>query len=159
MVKKPNSTSKKTATITTPKNRKTIHPYQRQRYPALNAKYQVANRRELIDMDYLDKLNGEEMEWLNAFISETVVTNFKHRGDTLIDDVEKRRELYRENNKRNADVYAVSKATHNLVFYGEFKNFQEYDRIISKDPNNDGNYTYEDQLIDFIDDKKKPKED
>lgn len=69
-------------------------------------------------MDYVDKLSDKEKEWLNAFISETVITNFNHRGKKLIKSKKKRRELYNDNNRRNNDVYAVSKATHNLNYTG-----------------------------------------
>lgn len=79
----------------------------------------MANRREIIgDIDYIDQLSEKEKEWLNSFLSETIITNFKHRGKKLIKAVEKKRELYRENNKRNADLYNVVKNTGMLIFTG-----------------------------------------
>jgi len=96
--------------------------YNQQQYASFNPKYQVGNRRSLLtDIDYLDKLNDEEKEWLNRFLQETVVTNFNHGGETLIDDPEKRRALYRENNARNRDMYNLYRAK------GVFLNDKESD--------------------------------
>ncbi len=101
------------------KKSKKLHRYEKQKYPALNPKYQVANRRELLgDIDYIDKLNDKEKEFLNSFLSETVITNFKHRGKKLIKTKEKKRELYRENNRRNIDLYNVTKQTGKLMYTG-----------------------------------------
>lgn len=86
----------------------------REKYPALNPRFQTADRRELIDCDYVDKLNDKEKDFLNRFLEETVVTNFHHPGKTLIDDVEERRALYRANNQRKKDIINIAKQTNNL---------------------------------------------
>jgi hypothetical protein len=90
--------------------------YTKQKYPALNVKYQVGNRRELIDYDYLDKLSPEEKEWLDRFTSEYVITNFAHKNDPLITDKEERKELYKQNNRRNNDIFAISKSNNKLNY-------------------------------------------
>lgn len=100
-----------------PKKSQKKNNYTKQKYPALNARYQVGNRKELIDYDYIDKLSPEEKDWLDRFTSEYVVTNFNHRGEQLFTDDEDKRALYRENNKRNSDVFSVSKAN-GLLQYG-----------------------------------------
>jgi len=107
---------KKKPKVTKKKTKK--HRYQRQKFPALNVAYQVANRRELLDMDYIDKLNDKEKEWLDRFLQETVITNFNHGGKNLIKDKETRRELYRDNNRRNSDVMSKLKTEGRLLYGG-----------------------------------------
>lgn len=85
----------------------------RQDYPALNVAYQVANRRELIDYDYVDKLTDEEKKFLNNFTSEYYISNFEHDGEQLLED---RKEAYTMNNKRNVDAFAVCKANNKLEY-------------------------------------------
>lgn len=46
--------------------------------PALQKKFNLLSRQELLDFDYLDKLSEEETAFLNTFVSETVNTNFLH---------------------------------------------------------------------------------
>ncbi len=91
--------------------------YNKQKYPSFNVKYQVGVRKELLsDIDYIDKLSEEEKEWLNKFLQETVVANFNHGGDPIIKDQKTRREIYRENNRRNKDVYSLGKSKGSLFY-------------------------------------------
>jgi hypothetical protein len=89
-------------------------PRAEERYAALNVRRQVGNRQELLDMDYIDKLSPEEKDFLNRALEEIIITNFAHKGEKLIKSKTKRRELYRENNARNTDLYANQKAQNKL---------------------------------------------
>lgn len=89
--------------------------YSKQKYPALNSRYQVANRRELIDYDYINKLSPEEKKWLDKFTSEYVITNFKDTEAPFHNEKE-RKELYKSNNKRNNDAFATKKANNHLSY-------------------------------------------
>lgn len=114
-------TGTKKAKKTKPKSKakaKKRHKYQKQKYPALNVAYQVANRRELLDVDYIHKLSDKEKKWLDSFLQETVITNFDHDGKILIKDQETRRELYRDNNRRNNDVMSKLKTEGRLYYAG-----------------------------------------
>ena len=49
--------------------------------PALQKKYNLLSRQELLDFDYLPQLSEEEAAFLNQFVSETVNTNFLHNPE------------------------------------------------------------------------------
>lgn len=158
--KKKKAGAKSAASETKPLKKKKKHKYLTQKYPALNPKYQVGNRRELLgDIDYIDKLSEKEKRWLNAFLSETVITNFKHSGPKLYKKVEDKRALYRENNKRNIDIYNALKLKNTLAYAGLYKTdsggdpsktggsiFDEYVRNNVADKND-----IEDAIIEAID--------
>src|SRR5206468_1472547 len=55
------------------------------------------------------------LDFLNRAMEEIAITNFKHKGPKLINDQEKRRELYRENNARNKDLYSKQKLNNKLI--------------------------------------------
>jgi len=61
-------------------------------------------------------LSPKEKEWLDRFTSEYIITNFKHRGDKIITDEEEKKALYRDNNRRNTDIFSMSKANGKLTF-------------------------------------------
>jgi hypothetical protein len=63
-----------------------------------------------MDGDYYHKLTDEEKAWMNAFLSETIVTNFYHGGPELYTDVADKRQFYRDNNSRNKDALNWAKA-------------------------------------------------
>lgn len=108
------------------KNPKPQSKYNKQKYASFNVNYQVGVRKELLnDIDYVDKLSEEEKDWLNRFLQETVVANFHHGGETIIDDKEERRKIYRENNKRNVDVYSLNKSRGSLYFTPKFQDSDE----------------------------------
>lgn len=81
----------------------------KERWPSLNVKRQVSNRREYIDYDYLDKLSPEEKDWLNQFTKEYHIASFnKDESKRLIKDT---REIYRNNNSRNKCMLSMAKST------------------------------------------------
>lgn len=86
------------------------------KYPALNKKLNVKVRQELIDYDYLDKLSEEEKKWLNKFTEEYVNASFKktesgnYSSKNLHRKKTQRKDCYDRNNKRNADIFSVTKS-------------------------------------------------
>jgi len=94
-------------------------------------------------MDYIDQLNDKEKEWLDRFLQETVITNFNHGGKNLIKDKETRRELYRDNNRRNSDIMSKLKTEGRLLYGGvegdKGEETEEFTRTTAVSiPNSDG---------------------
>lgn len=108
------SKAKKKKTKKVKKQTKRNYAKNGEAYPALNAKRQVFNRRDYMDCDYFDQLNEEEKEWMNSFLSETIVTNFNHLGPDLYVDEEDKRQFYRDNNRRNRCMYNIAKSKGSL---------------------------------------------
>lgn len=87
-------------------------------------------RRELLDQDYINKLNPEEKQWLNNFNEEYVSGNFDHPGERIHPKKAKQRtirstgevkkmdkyknEAEERNNKRNNDVFSIAKSNNML---------------------------------------------
>jgi hypothetical protein len=73
-------------------------------------------RREFVDADYLDKLNIEELEWYSKFTDEYIGANIKKSKKTnrvltrhLHRTNEQAKSVFDSNNRRNNDVYGVTK--------------------------------------------------
>lgn len=97
---------------TTPKKKKTPYkkvPRSKLRYPTFEPKRAVANRRDELDADYIDKLNETEKAWLNQFQEEWIMANFQDKEKLLDKSDEFRKERYRANNKRNKDAFINAK--------------------------------------------------
>lgn len=77
---------------------------------ALKPNLNIKNRQELIDFDYLDKLNDKEKAWLNNFVEEEINANFNHTGKILNKTDEEKRTCYNRNNARNRDIFAIKKS-------------------------------------------------
>ena len=88
-----------------------------EKYPALNPRLNAKTRFEVLDMDYLRKLNDSELEYLNKFMAEYVSGAFKkddkgnYSKENLHKSLEERRECYNRNNMRNRCGLTVSNAT------------------------------------------------
>ena len=88
-----------------------------EKYPALNPRLNAKTRFEVLDMDYLKKLNKSELEFMNQFMAEYVSGAFKkdqngeYSSDNMHKTVEERRECYTRNNTRNRCGLTVSNAT------------------------------------------------
>lgn len=123
-------------------------------YSALDKDANLMIRQDLLDYDYLDKLNDKDKMWLNNFTAEYVHADFNHSGKRIhkkklvtkkikstgqkrVFDVGKK-DANDRNNARNSDVYAKAKA--NFILETE-------DKI--KDT--DGDMTTEDKIIRLID--------
>ena len=128
--------------------------YTKQKYPALNAKYQVGTRRELIDYDYIDKLSPEEKKWLDNFTAEFIITNFDHDGEKLITDQEEKRALWRANNHRNGDVFANTKIGGTLDYGMTLENADKFKSANKKTKSLENTNQTEDYLNTLIEVKR-----
>lgn len=126
----------------------------RKKHKSLNPKYNAKTRWDLLDADYLDKLNDEELEFYAKFMAEYVsggfdtkdIKNNIHELDKVIGINSKgkpityKKDCYDRNNHRNSDLYSVKKATGYLghmdevaldewreakMGYAEVNNFEE----------------------------------
>lgn len=132
------------------------------KYPGLDPNFNLKIRRELIDQDYIHKLNEAEKDWLNRFNEEYVSANFTHEGKRIHPKKtrtkkvrttgEKRKiDIYRKdcedkNNARNRDSFSITKSNHTLKGQSNIKSTLETDRKY------DSNET-EDMMIRILDSK------
>lgn len=108
--------------------------------PDLDKKYNLKTRQDLLDYDYLDKLDKKTLAWLNKFNKEYVVASLDvknpkknlHKTKKLIKD------CFDKNNSRNRDVLTRAKASNQLTDY----------ELLAEETNNTN---YEDYLIDNLD--------
>lgn len=87
------------------------------KYKALDPNVNLLSRRDLLDFDYLHKLNDEEMKFLSKFIDETVHDAFDR--DDLSNNLYattkvRKKECDDMNNARNRDVSVKSKMLNKL---------------------------------------------
>jgi hypothetical protein len=92
----------------------------RQKYPNLNPQYNLKTRQELIDYDYIDKLNDAEKAFLDKFTAEYTNASFekedpfkkgKRRKLKNLHKTKKlRKKAYDANNARNRDILTRAKA-------------------------------------------------
>ncbi len=82
------------------------------KYPAFDLAYSPKIRRELIDMDYLDQLSGEEKEWVHKFIEEYVGADldYKNLKKNLHNTKKLKKDCTDRNNARNRDMLGFAKA-------------------------------------------------
>lgn len=124
------------------KKTKKISRRSRAKNPALEPKFTLKSRLELLDYDYLDKLSEKDLAWLNKFTDEELGASFSDKNkDNLNKTDEEKRIIYTRNNKRNNDVM-THKKTRKLLDYVSDK---ELERI---------EVDVEDALISIIDLKK-----
>lgn len=106
-------------------------------------------------MDYLDQLNDKEKAWLNAFLEETVITNFQHKGKKFYKTKKSRKQFYGENNARNRCMFTKAKAMNTLV---NTQNPGALAAIIDNEQNTDTASDIEDALLAAIELKDKLKQ-
>lgn len=107
-------------------------------FPGLDPKLNLKTRSDLVDYDYIDKLNHEEKDWLNRFTEEYVSGKYDHNGERihafeevpakkgknkLVDRYKNKAET--ANNKRNVDIYTTKKAESRLAFFSELLEDEE----------------------------------
>jgi hypothetical protein len=127
-------------------------PRNKLKYPSFNVLRAVANRREELEVDYLDQLNDEEKAFLNQFQEEHILANFQNKDKLLDKSDEYRKERYRANNCRNRDTYINNKVQGKLIMLDEagMEFYQDRD---------DTNYNHhEDTMVALIDESKKEQD-
>ena len=93
------------------------------KYPALDPSLNLKSRTELLDYDYLNKLDEKELEWLNKFTEEYVHANLdteKPRSN-LHNTKAMRKDCYDRNNARNRDVLVKQKAQNKNIYLDDIK--------------------------------------
>ena len=91
------------------------------RLEALKATHNPRVRAELLDYDYTKKLNPEDLRWLAQFTDEYVAASIQKdsKGNVKSGHIHTKpehvKECYDANNRRNNDVYGVSRAN-NLTY-------------------------------------------
>lgn len=129
---------------------------QKVRYESLNPAANTKVRRELLDLDYLDKLSPRELKWMAQFMDEYVGGAVqKKNGRVVSGHLHSNNDLaklcYDANNKRNSDIFSVGKAN-NFVHTIEGKLDEKQDGWYVMNP-----ILVEDALIAQIDEKKTEK--
>lgn len=99
------------------KNTKSSLPKRKKvRYDSLKKSHNTKVRHDLLDADYLGKLSKEEYRWYAQFTDEYVGGAVKKNSDGSIqkghlhNTPELAKKCYDDNNRRNSDLYSVTKA-------------------------------------------------
>lgn len=125
------------------------------KYPALNPRLNAKTRFEVLDMDYLRKLNDAELNFMNQFMAEYVSGSFKktesgnYSEENLHKTAEERRECYTRNNMRNRCGLTVSNATGQTYRCEDIAEFIDSlstldEKYLSNDINTISNFIYDD---------------
>lgn len=86
-----------------------------QLYPGLDKSKNLKIRQEVMDQDYIHKLNNEEKDWLDRFNREFNNAEFNHGGKVLHKTNKLKKSCNKRNNDRNADEYSLAKAQNKLI--------------------------------------------
>lgn len=99
------------------KPKKSTSKRSKSKYPALSKHLNLKSRQELIDYDYLDKLNPKELEFLNKFTEEYVNDNMdrKNLKKNLHNTKALKKDCDDKNNSRNRDIFNRAKVNNDLV--------------------------------------------
>ncbi len=110
---------------------------------ALDPKYTLKSRLELLDFDYLDRLNAKDLAWLNKFSDEFTHNNLdrKNLKNNLHNTPELKKSCDDANNARNSDILTRKKTRKMLDYVSD----NELERI---------EVNPEDYIIEMIDRKK-----
>jgi hypothetical protein len=105
------------------------------KYPRLDKKKTTKARKDLIDYDYLDKLNEEELKLLNQFTDEYYCANFK--GETLHPKKYKK-DCEKRNNDRNIDLLTIKEITGGINYSNFGKDLDELHEAVKNKENYSG---------------------
>lgn len=117
--------------------------------PALNPQYNLKTRTDLIDQDYLHKLNEKELAWLNKFNEEEVNASFsKNNKKNLGRSKEEKKASYDRNNARNRCILTRQKAQ------GKLQNLDDVNHV-EINPIETMNMAIDLKLLDLVDESGK----
>jgi hypothetical protein len=93
------------------------------KYPALKPELNLKTRYELIDYDYVDKLDDSNKGWLNKFTEEYVNASLDriNYNNNIHNTKELKQDCDRRNNARNRDMLTRAKACGSHVSIDELK--------------------------------------
>jgi hypothetical protein len=112
------------------------------KFSALDKQYTVKSRLELLDFDYLHKLNDEELAWLNKFAEEEIHSSFNIDKSQNLSTPEEELKIYNRDYIRKQDLITKMKVSKRLDYLSD----KEIERK---------QIDLEDKLIYLIDNKKK----
>lgn len=112
------------------------------RYPALDPKLNLKSRQDLIDYDYVNKLNDKEKDFLNKFSEEFINASFSAKGKPLHRTKKMRKDCYDRNNARNRDILTKAKIMDKVDRYDAIEHTSSLEVFD------------EDSMIEIIDKKK-----
>jgi hypothetical protein len=93
------------------------------KYPSMKQQFNPRTRSELLnDIDYFNKLNDKEKDWMARFMAEFVGADFNHGGKILHKTKKLQKDCYSRNNSRNRDIMSIAKVTGKLDYLEEIKN-------------------------------------
>lgn len=96
---------------TTKEKKKKPTKRSRSKYPNLDPDLNLKIRRDLIEVDYLDKLNDDQKGWLDKFNNESINASFdKNNKKNLHKTKEQKKACYDANNARNRDILSRAQA-------------------------------------------------
>lgn len=130
------------------------------KHAALKKRYNSRIRQEYIDMDYLDQLSEEELQWMNDFMKEwnnAGVSGIKDKTNKTAEEsnrfhktAKEAKECTDRNNSRNRDMYSIAKAQ-NMIHKEDYEIIAGW--LEEKEPVSN-NYT-EDAMVELLDESEK----
>lgn len=123
----------------------------RAKYPALDPLLNLKTRIDLIDYDYVNKLDEKNKAWLNDFTEEYTNANLKHKGKKFHRNKSLKKDCYDRNNARNRDILTKLKAA------GQIEYLEELTKLTYNDKSN--NDTIIEDIILYIDELKMNKKE
>lgn len=95
----------------------------KEQYPALKPELNLKSRFELIQVDYIHKLNDKEKAWLNKFNEEYVNDNVdrKNLKNNLHNTPALKKDCDDRNNARNRDILSRGKASGTMNYLEDLK--------------------------------------
>lgn len=119
--------------------------------PALQPKYNLKTRTDLLDQDYLHKLSPDELAWLNKFNEEEVNASYKKNNKENLGKTKKEKKAsYTRNNARNRCILTRQKAA------GRLKSLEDVEKK-QLNPVDAMNLAIDLKLLDLVDDNGQAK--
>lgn len=129
-------------------------PRSKLKYPSFDVKRAPVNRREELEIDYLNQLTEAEKDWLNRFQEETVLANFQHPGPLHDESDQYRKDCFNHNNRRNRDTLVNAKVR------GLITRVDSESHLAHFVDTDETNYNHtEDHIIDYIDEKNRQEDE
>ena len=118
------------------------------KYPALAKGFNLKLRQDLIDYDYIDKLNDKEKKFLNQFTEEYTNASFKKGKRPLNKKIQTEKDCYDRNNARNRCILTRAKAAGAVI-----NELDDMAKVVKRKTHNPEN-----ELINKIDKSREPEE-
>jgi hypothetical protein len=114
--------------------------------PGLEKRFFSKVKQEYHDIDYAHKLDDKTKEWLSQFMDEDLGAHFSKKKESIVKD---RKSAYGRNNRRQRDIYGVSRAIGRLL---DVNNADVQDFLEDRSDN----FDHEEILIKIVDKLNNP---